>query len=347
MKQFRQRLTVGEISRRLGTTATIRFETALDNVAELHEANERSICFLESPAYIEKAKTSLPGLLIVPAETDIDGFPRHNLLPVPQPYVAFMLLVRGWLATEDSHLPHSVHPTAIVHESARLGDNVHVGPYAVIGANCAVGENTVIGPHCVLQCNVTIGKDCRLIARVTLYDDTELGERVIVHAGAVLGADGFGYLFHDGRQEKIPQVGRVVVGNDVEIGAGSCIDRATLGITHIADGVKIDNLVQVGHNCNVGKHTVLCAQVGLAGGTNIGKRCYLAGQVGTGGHLTIGDDVLVGGQSGVSGDIPSGAKYFGSPALEANHTKRMFMSLKQLPDILKPLKKLIKEQNKR
>ncbi len=343
MKRFTTHFTPQQAAARLGATLVLRQEANLNNVAELGECDAGSVCFFENPQYLQAALAARPGLLLVPADTDPNTFPQVNLLPVPQPYVMFMLLVRGWLQAEEGAAPRGVHPTAVVDPTAVLGADVTVGPGAVIGAGCTVGDGSVVGPRCVLLRNVSLGGGCRLVANVTVYDDTVLGDRVIAHAGSVLGADGFGYLFVNGRQEKIPQVGRVVIGNDVEIGACACIDRAMMGETRIADGVKIDNLVQVGHNCVIGEHTILCAQVGLAGSTTVGRGCYLAGQVGSAGHLTVGDGVLVGGQSGLAADVPAGTKYFGSPAVEATLEKRMYIALRQLPDMLKSLKKLIKE----
>jgi len=170
---------------------------------------------------------------------------------------------------------------------------------------------------------------------VTIYEDCKIGNNVIIHAGAVIGSDGFGYLLHEGKQEKIPQVGNVVLEDEVEIGANTTIDRATLGSTIIGKGTKIDNLVQIGHNCTIGKHNILCAQVGLAGSTEIGNYVYLAGQVGVAGHLIINDKAMIGAQSGVASDIPESAKYFGSPAVDAGLKKRMLASEKRLPELVR------------
>jgi len=202
-----------------------------------------------------------------------------------------------------------------------------------------IGRNTIIEANSVIQQNVQIGSNCHIYPNVTIYEDYIIKNKVILHAGCVIGADGFGYIFYEGKHNKIPQVGNVIIEDEVEIGANSAIDRATIGSTIVGKGTKIDNLVQVGHNCTIGENSILCAQVGLAGSTEIGNIVYLAGQVGVAGHLKIDDGAMVGAQSGVAKYIPKKAKYFGTPAIDAGLQKRMFISLKKLPEIIKKMKR--------
>jgi len=229
---------------------------------------------------------------------------------------------------------YSVHPSAIIAPDALIQKNVSIGENVVIGSRTRIGIGSVIEANAVIGANVVIGEDCFVRPNSTIYPYTEIGNRVIIHSGAVLGSDGFGYNFDGKAHLKIHHVGKVVVGDDVEIGANSCIDRATIGQTRIGKGTKIDNLVQVGHNCTIGNHAILCSQVGLAGNTEVGNYVYLAGQVGAAGHLKIHDGAMVGAQSGISRDIPPNGKFFGTPAIDAQLQKRIIVAIKKLPELL-------------
>jgi len=215
----------------------------------------------------------------------------------------------------------------------------------VIGENTIIGDGTKIDSNTVLAVNVQVGKNCHFFPNITIYEDCIIRNNVIIHSGCVIGADGFGYLLHEGIQNKIPQVGNVIIEDDVEIGANSSVDRATISSTIIGKGTKIDNLVQVGHNCIIGENSILCAQVGLAGSTVIGDVVFLAGQVGVAGHLKIEDGVMVGAQSGVSHTIPAGTKVFGTPAIDAGLKKRILASEKKLPEVVRHYKKLVKKKD--
>ncbi len=218
----------------------------------------------------------------------------------------------------------------------------------MIGENSVVGDGCVIGANCAIGANVKLGSNCRLFPNVTIYDTCILKDRVILHSGAVIGADGFGYALIGGKQVKIPQIGDVIIEDDVEIGANSCVDRATLGTTVIGARTKLDNLVQIGHNVVTGTDTIFCSQVGIAGSTEIGSRVYLAGQVGVADHRKIGNDVMVGAQSGIAKNVPDGAKQFGSPAIDDKQEKRVLLSLMKLPDFMKETRlalKRVKDKN--
>ena len=226
-----------------------------------------------------------------------------------------------------------------------LGKNVSIGAYAVIGENAVIGSNTKIGEGCVIGMQAQIGADCMLYPNVVVYHQCILGNRVILHSGAVIGSDGFGFAPKpDGTYEKIPQLGIVVIEDDVEIGANTTIDRAVMGDTHIHRGVKIDNLVQIAHNVVIGENTVIAAQTGISGSTKIGKQCMIGGQVGLAGHIEIADHTVIMAQSGIHDNIKEpGKSYFGYPADEASKAQRAYIALKMLPDMLREFTALKKK----
>lgn len=315
-----------------------------DNVCEATEANPGSIVFCEQERLVEAVNACSAGL-IVTNQLLAPRFPGRRLLIVDKPYHCFMSIVTTWLELDAGTEMFYIHPSAIVHSSARFDGEVSIGAYSVIGANTTLGKGVRIGSGCKIGENVFIGAGSYLHDNLSIYSETVIGKRCELHSGVVLGADGFGYLVIDGLQRKIPQVGNVEIGDDVEIGANSTIDRATLGSTIIGSGTKIDNLVQIGHNCVIGKHSVICAQVGLAGSTTVGDYVYLAGQVGAAGHINIGSGSLVGAQSGIAGNIPAGSRFFGTPAMDANLTKRVYIAQKYLPEMLRDYQKRIKDAN--
>jgi UDP-3-O-[3-hydroxymyristoyl] glucosamine N-acyltransferase len=237
-----------------------------------------------------------------------------------------------------------VHRSTVLGEDVRLGANVSIGPFVVIGDRVRIGDRAVIGPLCVIGDDCAIGEDSVLQAHVTLYDRVSVGRRVVVHAGVVLGADGFGYTMVEGRAVKVPQVGHVVIEDDVELGANLCVDRATLDATVIRRGTKIDNLVQIGHNVTVGEDSLIVAQTGISGSVALGRRCVLGGQVGVGDHATLQDGVRVGPQAGIpSGKtIRAGEVVLGSPARPIDKAKRQLAALARLPDMLAELSALRK-----
>ena len=245
-------------------------------------------------------------------------------------------------AQHQKHTP-GIHPTAVISQSAKLGDNVSVGAYTVVEDGAQIGDNTVIFPQCYIGKDVVIGKNCYIYPQVVIREECVLKDYVILQAGAKIGSDGFGFSFHDGRHQKIPQIGNVVLGNDVEIQSNTCIDRAKISSTVIGDNTKIDNLVQVGHNVHVGMSSIMCAQVGVAGTTEIGNGVILAGQVGLAGHMTIGDRAQVGAQSGVMSSIPAGQTYFGYPAMPQREAFKLQAILRKLPEMHKEFRSLKKQ----
>ena len=291
----------------------------IDNVATLQDANETSLCFYQDAKYKDELLASKAGLVLVPLDFDLEiGL---NFIKTEKPYFTFLQIIKTFYSQEEKA---EISPKSVIHESAVIGEGASIAEFVSIGANVTIGKNALIYPN------------------VTIYEDTEIGDNVILHSGVVLGADGFGFLYQDGTQHKIPQLGKVIIGNDVEIGAGTTIDRGTLGATIIGDGTKIDNLVQIGHNCQIGKNCCLCSQVGLAGNTKVGDLVYMAGQVGVAGHLSIGNYTRIGAKSGVMNNVPDNSEIWGIPTVDAKDQKRIIVALRQLPKVLPKLKKLLK-----
>ena len=320
MKKFSIKRSAREIAGGLSLFLEEHNPAQIDNVATLDEANGNSLCFYQQEEYKEDLLKTEAGLVLVPQDFDLDV--NLNIIKVENPYFSFLQVIKVAFAQEKGK---KISKKANINKTAKIGKGAAIGDFVSIGAHGRIGENVLIYPN------------------VTIYDDTEIGDNVIIHSGVVLGSDGFGFLYKDGVQHKIPQLGKVVIGNDVEIGAGSTIDRGTLGATSIGDGTKLDNLVQIGHNCTVGKNCCLCAQVGLAGNTKVGDLVYLAGQVGVAGHLSIGSYTKVGAKSGIMKDVPEGAEIWGTPAVSARDQKRIIVAQRQLPKVLPQLKKLLKK----
>jgi UDP-3-O-[3-hydroxymyristoyl] glucosamine N-acyltransferase len=334
MKRFKLSLAVKDLV--VNTGGEYRGDESLrfDSVGTAEDAVESSIIFVDQDKYLEASRKSRAGLIIcMPAHAG--EFSGRNLLLTDKPYLALMTLVSIWLVLESRDFLPEISPLAVISNEAKLGDRVSIGANAVIEAGVSIGDGCIIDAGCYLGEGSTLGKDCHLYPGVKLYDHCALEDRVIIHSGSVIGADGFGFLLVGGKQVKIPQIGTVEIHSDVEIGANTTIDRATLGATIIGEGTKIDNLVQIGHNCVIGKHSILCAQVGLAGSTIVGDYVYLAGQVGAAGHIKIGDRAMVGAQSGISNHVPEDARYLGCPARDANLMKRVFAAQMSLPEIYK------------
>ncbi len=310
------------------------------------EAGPDDVTFVENDRNLRLLKTCRAAAVVAPASlaarvaelTGGDG-QRFIVLEAADALTAFVTIVQT-LHGRAEPPPHGIDPRAYVHPTAQVGADASVFPFV------SVGEGSVVGARCRLYAGAVVSRNCRLGDDVTLhphavlYDNTVLGDRVILHAGAVIGADGFGYRTQQGKHVKTPQFGWVEVGDDVEIGAGATIDRGTFQPTRIGAGTKIDNLVQIGHNCQIGRHNLVVSQVGLAGSCSTGDYVVLAGQVGVADHVHIGDRSLIGARSGVAADIPAGVRMLGAPARPEGETKRILLSLDRLPALCKDMRRL-------
>jgi UDP-3-O-[3-hydroxymyristoyl] glucosamine N-acyltransferase len=310
---------------------------ALTGFASAEGAKTGDLTFAENDYYFTRAEQGAASAILVPVEFSQSA---KTLIRVRNPRVAFARVLP--LFFPPPTYPAGVHPSTVIAPDAVVDPSASIGPLCVIGAGAHVGPRSVIGGGCQIGERCEVGEDCHVWPRVTLYPGVRLGHRVIIHSGTVVGSDGFGYVFDEGRHIKIPQVGTVVIQDDVEIGANVTIDRGALGPTVIGRGTKIDNLVQVGHNVVIGEHTVLVAQVGIAGSTRLGNHVTLGGQVGVAGHLKLGNEVTVAAQSGVMHHIPDGEKWLGSPARPDRQTKRQLIALQQLPELLRRVSEMEK-----
>ncbi len=303
-------------------------------VAALADAGPADLAFVRSPALARVLAASGAGALIAPPGLDTGGRPT---LRSPRPDLDFARAVALLLEREPP--APGVHARASVAPDARIDASAQVGPLAVIGARARVGPRTWIHPHVVLYADVQVGADCILHAGCVLREEVSIGDRVVLHPGVVLGADGFGYALDEtGRPTKVPQVGRVVVEDDVEIGANTTIDRATLGETRVRRNAKIDNLVVVSHNCDVGEDVLVAAQSGLAGSTRVGRGAILMGQTASAGHLEIGAASFLGARAALHKDLPPGSRVWGAPALEERRWHKSIAVFARLPELMRRLR---------
>jgi UDP-3-O-[3-hydroxymyristoyl] glucosamine N-acyltransferase len=303
--------------------------TVIRGVAGIREAMPGDITFLANARYDAYLNETRASAVICSRESRIAPVP---LLQVDNPYLAFQRVVRVF--RPDPYLPEpGVHATAIVSLDAVLGEGVSIGAHCVIEGGAHIGARTVLMAGCYVGKLARIGDDSFLYPAVTLREECEIGARAILHPGVVIGSDGFGFAFDAGRYHKVPQVGNVIVGDDVEIGANTTIDRATTDSTRIGDGTKIDNLVQIGHNVVIGRHCIIVAQVGISGSTQIEDYVTLGGQAGVAGHIRIGERAMVGGQSGVTKSIPAGEVWSGYPAVPHGLWKRLSAFVQKLPQL--------------
>jgi UDP-3-O-[3-hydroxymyristoyl] glucosamine N-acyltransferase len=347
VKKFRQSLTPEAIQKIIGGESVVKRSVSLCSIADPKEAQEHSVIFVDSEKFLPLVLSSEAGLIIAGSKFKNElQSSTSNLIFVENSYRAILILIHYWQETEKADFVTQVHPTTVIGHNVVLPKHVNIGPYVVIGDNVTIGDYVKIEAFCSVGNNTIIGQNCHFYPHVTVYEDTVIGANVTIHSGSVIGADGFGYLLYEGKQQKIPQIGQVIIHDNVEIGANTSIDKGTIGATIIGEGTKIDNLVQIGHNCVIGKHSILCAQVGLAGSTIIGDYVFLAGQVGVAGHLTIGDGVMIGAQTGVVSDLEAGKKYFGSPAREAMQAKKIMAVENSLPEMYKFYHKLKKEKER-
>lgn len=321
------RVTVREVAHLVGGTVIGDETQVLTGISSLTEANPGDVSFLANPKYETYLGETKAAAVLVANQHKA---PNLVQIVVPNPDFAFARVVATY-GPKAVPPPRGIHPTAMVGERVTLGTNIAVGPYVVIADGAAIGDNTVIYPHVYIGHETTIGTDSTIYPQVSIRERCVIGSRVILHSGVVIGSDGFGYASVEGVHHKIPQVGIVVVEDDVEIGANTCLDRARFGRTRIGKGTKIDNLVQIAHNVETGHHCIIVAQVGVAGSTKLGNYVTLAGQAGISGHLTIGDHAIVTGKAGVSKNIPPRMVVRGSPAQEIKACQAQEVAVRRLP----------------
>jgi UDP-3-O-[3-hydroxymyristoyl] glucosamine N-acyltransferase len=318
-------VTLAEIADFVGGDYRGPRDTRVDGVAPLADATDRQLTFLHNPKYAEQIATTRAAAVLV-ARTLGGDDPRW--IRVDDPYFAFATVLARWFAARPK--PDGVSPQALVANSAKLGRNVAVGAFTTIGNDAVIGDDVTIYSHVAIEDGVSIGDGSIIYPQVSIYHRSQIGRRCIVHSGVIIGSDGYGFATHGGRHHKIPQIGIVRIEDDVEIGAGTTIDRAALGETVIGEGTKIDNLVQIAHNVKVGKHCFLVSQVGIAGSTELGDYVVVAGQSGFSGHLKIGSRVQVAAKSAVLADVADGEKVMGIPAVPFREFARREGTLRRL-----------------
>ena len=310
----------------------------ITGLAKIESAQKGELTFLANPKYSKFLDTTYASAVLVSKEQKTISIPY---IKVDDPYLAFLEMLKFFNPPVEPNF-NGVHQSAVIAESASIGKNAQIGPFTFIGENVTIGADTIIYPGCVVLDNVKIGENCKIHSNVSIREECSLGNNNIIHSGVVIGSDGFGFAPTGDTYKKIPQLGKVVIENDVEIGANSTIDRATLGDTIIKDGCKIDNLVQIAHNVVIDENTVIVAQTGISGSTKLGKHVTVAGQVGMVGHIEIGDNAIIAAQSGISKNVPAGEVWFGSPAQPIMKQKKVEASLRHLPELAKKIHQMEK-----
>lgn len=311
--------------------------------AKIEEGMPGAISFLSNPKYTSYIYDTQSSIVLVNKDFIPEQEVKTTLIKVDNAYESLAKLLN--LYEQSKPKLTGISPLAFVAESAKIGKDVYIAPFACIGEHAEVGGNTVIHPHVTIGSGAKIGSNCIIYANATVYHDCRIGNHCILHAGCIIGADGFGFAPTPEGYEKIPQIGITILEDNVEVGANTCIDRATMGATIVHSGVKLDNLIQIAHNDEIGSHTVMAAQVGIAGSTKVGEWCMMGGQVGIAGHIHIGDKVNLGAQSGAPGSIKNGSQLIGTPPMEPKPYFKSAAIYRKLPDMYKELNALRKEMN--
>lgn len=313
----------------------------VSNFSKIEEGKAGTISFLANPKYTPYIYTTEADIVLVNNDFVPEKPIKATLVKVPNAYAALASLLE--MVNSATPRKSGLEEMSFVSPTATLGEEVYVGTFAYIADNVKIGSKSMIHPQVYVGDNVTIGEGCILYPGVRIYSNCVIGDRCIIHSGAVIGADGFGYSKESEAYHKIPQIGNVVIEEDVEVGANTTIDRAVMGSTVIRRGVKLDNLIQIAHNCDIGEHTAMAAQVGVAGSTKIGENCVLGGQVGIGGHITIGKNSQVGAQSGIISNTKEGSEIMGSPAIPVKSFFKSSIIVPKLPDMYRQLNAMEKE----
>lgn len=314
----------------------------VNTFAKIEEGVPGAISFLSNPKYIHYIYETKSSIVLINNDLQLEKDVDTTLIRVPNAYEAVAKLLSLYEMSKPKK--KGVDPLAFIASSAKIADDCYIAPFAYIGENVIIGKGTQVYPHATIYDNITIGENCIIYPNVSIYHGCKIGNNVILHSGCVIGADGFGFAPTGNGYDKIPQIGIVTIEDNVEIGANTCVDRSTMGSTYVRKGVKLDNLVQIAHNVEVGENTVMSAQVGVAGSTKIGKWCMFGGQVGIAGHAVIGDKVFSGAQAGIAGSIRKGhVTVQGTPAIDSKNFARSSVVYKNLPEMYANVNRLTKE----
>lgn len=340
--------TAEQIANVIGGRVEGNKDAKVHTFAKIEEGTEGAISFLSNPKYTHYLYNTKSSIVIVNEDLELEKDVDATLIRVKNAYESIAKLLQIYEASKPKKT--GIAPQAYIAPSAKLGNNCYVGPFAYVGEGAEIGDGCQIYPHAVIGDNVKVGTNCIFYPNTTIYQGCKIGNNVTIHAGSVIGADGFGFAPGADGYDKIPQIGIVVIEDNVEIGANTCVDRSTMGATVIHKGVKLDNLVQVAHNVEIGENTVMSAQVGIAGSTKVGSWCMFGGQVGLSGHITIGDKTFLGAQSGVPGSLKGGEELIGTPPMNPRAYFKSQAIFRRLPDMYKDLndaKKKIEELNEK
>ena len=313
----------------------------VNTFAKIEDGKPRAISFLSNPKYTHYIYDTESSIVLVDKSVELEKPTKATLIKVDNAYECVAKLLQLYESMKPKKT--GIDSLAFISPSAKIGENVYIGAFAYIGDNVVIGDGCQIYPNVVICENAKVGNDCLFYPNVTIYHDCHVGNRVTLHAGSVVGSDGFGFAPSENGYDKIPQIGIVTIEDDVEIGANTCIDRSTMGSTYVRKGVKLDNLVQIAHNTDIGANTVMSAQVGIAGSTKVGQWCMFGGQVGIAGHITIGNKVFLGAQSGVPSSLKDNQTLIGTPPMEKLPYFKSQAIFQKLPDLYKQIQKLQKE----
>lgn len=331
-----------QIAQLLNGTIEGNPEAIVNTFSKIEEAGPSSLCFIANPKYTPYLYTSPAAVIVVDKDLELEHPVTATLIRVDDAYAAFAKLLQLYNSLSQGNKKQGIDNLAFVSESAQVDPSAHIAAFAYVGEGAKIGKNVQIYPHVYIGANAEIGDDSIIYPMVSIYHESVLGQRVVIHSGTVVGSDGFGFAPQaDGHYEKIPQIGKVIIEDDVEIGANTCIDRATMGATIIKKGCKLDNLLQLAHNVSIGEHTVIAAQTGISGSAKLGAHCVVGGQVGIVGHISLANGTKINAQSGVSKTIKEeGLAISGSPAFDYKSEMRSQIIFRQLPDLMAKLSKL-------
>ena len=316
-------------------------DATVNTFAKIEDGKPGAISFLSNPKYTHYIYDTESSIVLVDKSVELEKPTKATLIKVDNAYECVAKLLQLYESMKPKKT--GIDSLAFISPSAKIGKNVYIGAFAYIGDNVVIGDGCQIYPNVVICENAKVGNDCLFYPNVTIYHDCHIGNRVTLHAGSVVGSDGFGFAPSENGYDKIPQIGIVTIEDDVEIGANTCIDRSTMGSTYVRKGVKLDNLVQIAHNTDIGANTVMSAQVGIAGSTKVGQWCMFGGQVGIAGHITIGNKVFLGAQSGVPSSLKDNQTLIGTPPMEKLPYFKSQAIFQKLPDLYKQIQKLQKE----